>query len=781
MNLHDILGKRVVLLDGAMGTILQNSGLKIGEKPETFNITHSDIIENIHYNYLMSGSDIIYTNTFGANAIKMANYDYKKIILEGTKIAKRATSRAGHGLVALDIGSLGELLEPMGSLTFDNAYNTFREIIEIAKDNVDLVVFETMSDLYELKAGVLAVKECCDLPVFVTMSFDESGRTFSGTPIESMVAVMQGLKVDALGLNCSLSPTQLKPLVQRLLDVSSLPIILKPNAGLPIISNGATTFDIDAEEFSTLMASYVDMGAHIVGGCCGTNYEYIKKLHEKIENKQVKVVEKSICNLASSTNYLEINKPLMVGERINPTGKKLMREAILNSDFSYIESQAIEQLEAGASILDVNMGVPNIDEADMMTKAVKTIQSIVDLPLQIDSSNVKAIENGLRYSNGKCIINSVNGDDESLDNILPLAVKYGALVVGLCVDKNGVPKTLEDRLKIADKIIKKADSYGIKRHDIIIDCLTLTCGAEQEQAIITLQAIKEVKERYSVKTTLGVSNISFGLPERSTINRTFLTMALYAGLDLPIVNPNLAPIKETYLAYNVLANHDINAIDYIEYFSNVKSEAPSQNNIERSLVDSIVKSVESDALLAVKKLLENNDGLNVINEHVIPALNIVGEGYEKGTIYLPQLISSSEVAKKVCDYIKANMKNSVASEKYTVMLATVEGDVHDIGKNIVKTVLMNYGYNIIDLGRDVKVEIVVENVLKYNPKVLGLSALMTTTVTNMARTINEVRKVDKDIVICVGGAVLNSSVAKEIGADYYTKDPRELSLLLEKL
>lgn len=768
------------MLDGAMGTILQKNGLAIGQKPETFNILHPEIVEDIHYNYLMAGSDIVYTNTFGANAIKMPNGNYRELVEAGIECARRAVLRAGHGLVALDIGSLGELMEPMGSLTFDRAYEVFKEIVDIAKDKVDLVVLETMSDLYEVKAGILAVKENCDLPVFSTMSFDENGRTFAGCPVESMVAVVEGLGVDALGLNCSLSPSQLKPVVERLLKVSSTPIIIKPNAGIPVINDGKTGFDITAEQFASLMTEYVDMGVSIVGGCCGTDYDYIRLLKNAVNGKKSEVTAKNICSVASGLKYQKIDRPLIVGERVNPTGKKAMREAILNGDFGYIESQAIEQAEAGAHILDVNMGVPNIDEADMMRKAITHIQNIVDLPLQIDSSDSGAIESGLRYVNGKPIVNSVNGDKKVLDKILPLVKKYGALVVGLTIDSNGVPKTFEERIKIAKRIVKYTDKYGIPRHNVIIDCLTLTVGAEQEQAMLTLKAIGYVKEKLGVKTTLGVSNVSFGLPERAIVNKTFLTMALISGLDLPIINPNLPAMQESYYAYNLLANIDKGGEEYISHYANreIKPQAIESN---LTLEDSIIKSMSKEAIGITERLLAVESGLEIIDKYIIPALNKVGEGYEKGEIFLPQLISSSETASSVCDYIKSKMQNTDCVSKYKVMLATVEGDVHDIGKNIVKTVLRNYGYQIIDLGRDVKVEQVVEAVRKEMPKVLGLSALMTTTVSNMARTIKAIREEKLEVVICVGGAVLNEKVAEEIGADYYTKDPREMTVLLEKI
>ncbi len=778
--LKDILNKKVVVLDGAIGTLLQSMGLKAGEKPEDWNITHPTVIEDIHYNYLMSGADIVYANTFGANPIKIKGADYKTLIVEGVKIARKAVNKAKKGLVALDIGSLGEIFEPIGTLTFDRAYGIFSEMINLVKNDVDLVVFETMSDLYELKAGILAVKENSNLPVFSTMSFYENGRTFCGTPIESMVTLAESLGVDALGLNCSLAPTELQPLVDRLLAVSSTPIILKPNAGIPVFQNGVTTFNSTAEEFSTIMAKYVEQGIAIVGGCCGTDYSYIKLLRQKIQKNAVAIYQKNISRLCSGTKYLHLNKPIIVGERINPTGKKLMKQAILDNDFSYIESQAVEQVEAGASVLDINMGVPNIDEPLMMEQAVKCVQSIVDAPLQIDSSDPVAIEKGLRYANGKAIVNSVNGDKENLQKILPLVKKYGAMVIGLTIDENGVPKTFEGRVDIAKRIIDACLEYGIKKQDIIIDCLTLTVGAEQEQAILTLQAVKYIKEHFGVKTTLGVSNISFGLPDRVLINRTFMTLALGCGLDMVIINPNIEEMKHSFLAFNLLNGYDNKGQEYIKILSNINQK---QNSVttEKTLFDCITLSLEAEGIAKVKDLLQTENGLKIIETIVIPALNKVGEGYEKGSIFLPQLISSAEVAKKVCDVIKASLVSGDVDKKFTVLLATVEGDVHDIGKNIVKTVLQNYGYNIIDLGKDVKVEEVVKMVKQHKPKVLGLSALMTTTVKNMARTIEQVKNVDKNIIVCVGGAVLNEEVAKEINADYYTNSPQQLAKLLENL
>lgn len=779
--MENLFGKKVVILDGAMGTMLQNSGLKIGEKPEMLNLTNPQIVYNIHKAYLESGADIIYTNTFGANRIKMKDYPYQEAIEKGIEIARWAVNDLGYGKIALDMGSIGELLEPIGSLSFDEAYDIYKEIVLIAKDQVDLFVIETMSDLYELKAAVLAVKENCTLPVITTMSFDQSLRTFAGCPIEAMIATMEGLGVNALGVNCSLGPKQLEEIVNVLTKKCSLPIILKPNAGLPFIRNGVTEYDVSAEEFAEVMAGYVQRGVSIVGGCCGTTDKYIEKLAQKVKN--MNVAERNVpavsC-LASGTRYLEIDSPKIIGERINPTGKKLMREAIANKDIGYFENQAVEQFQAGADILDINMGVPNIDEAQMMKIAVKAVQGVVDLPVQIDSSDALAVEMGARYANGKVIINSVNGDDEVLEKILPIAKKYGAMVLGLTIDKDGVPKTVEKRLQIAEKIVNYASKIGIKKENLIIDCLTLTVGAEQEQAIKTLQAIKLVKEKLGVKTVLGVSNISFGLPNRQIVNSHFMTMALSFGLDLAIINPNIAEMMQSFRVYNLISGNDKNGEKYIESFGKQVESGVASNNAD-SLKDCIVKSLKSNAIQIVKSLLKSQNGLDIIDSEVIPALDYVGDMYEKGKLFLPQLISSAETAKSVCDIIKLSLGNNENISQTKIVLATVEGDVHDIGKNIVKTVLQNYGYQIVDLGKDVRVENVVAEVKNSRPKVLGLSALMTTTVKNMERTIKAVRAVDNDIVIFVGGAVLNEGVAKEIGADYYSKDPRQMVKMLKNL
>lgn len=780
--MKNLLINKIVVLDGAMGTMLQKSGLNVGEKPEMLNITAPETVLNIHKRYLESGADIIYTNTFGANSIKLKNYPYKQIIQSAIAIAKQAVREVGHGLVAFDMGSIGELVEPIGKITFDEVYDVYKEVVCLAKDEVDLFVLETMSDLYEVKAAVLAVKEHCDKPLIVTMSFDESKRTFAGVPIESMIATLEGLGVDALGVNCSLGPKQLDNIVKTLLERCNLPIVVKPNAGIPVIREGETKYDVSPQEFASIMKGYAEQGVAIVGGCCGTTDEYIKLLSENVKNiKPLKKEVKLLSCVASGTRFVDIDCPKIIGERINPTGKKLMKQAILDGDIGYFERQAVEQAQAGADILDINMGIPNIDEAQMMKVAVKAVQTVVDCPLQIDSSDANAVEAGVRYANGKVIINSVNGDDEVMEKIFPIAKKYGAMVLGLTIDKDGVPKTVEKRLEIARKIVNTAQKYGISKENLIIDCLTLTVGAEQEQAMKTLQAIRQVKEELGVKTALGVSNISFGLPQRQIINIHFLTMALSYGLDLAIINPNLQEMKDSFNVFNLISGVDKAGNNFIKNYANIENKNTLSTQSEKSLKECIIQALKMQANAVVCELLKTQNGLEIIDNEVIPALDFVGEKYEKGIFFLPQLINSAEVAKSVCDVIKANMKNeTIAQNQIKIALATVEGDVHDIGKNIVKTVLQNYGYQILDLGKDVKVQEVVACIEKNKPKVLGLSALMTTTVKNMQKTIDAVRVIDKDVFIAVGGAVLSESIAKEIGANAYCKDPRQLVKILKE-
>ncbi|MFA6866927.1 MAG: homocysteine S-methyltransferase family protein [Clostridia bacterium] len=778
-KLYDLLSKKIVVLDGAMGTMLQTMGYNVNKHTELLCQTNPKVIEDIHYRYLMAGADIVYTNTFGANPYKLANYDFKGVVISAIECARRAVKRAGKGLVCFDMGTIGELMEPMGELTFDKVYEFYKEIVIIACDKVDMFVVETMSDLYELKCAVLAIKENSDLPCMVSMSFDAKGRTFSGCSIEAMVSTMQGLGVDVLGLNCGLGPKQIGPLVERLLKYSDVPVIVKPNAGLPVISNGQVSYDVDAEDFAETMLEYVKMGVNVVGGCCGTDESYIKLLANEVKALTPSKINLNNYSLVSSgTRCVEINQARIVGERINPTGKKIMKQAILDKDISYFQKQAVEQSEQGAEILDINMGVPNIDEPEMVKMSIKAVQSIVDCPLQIDSSDPKAIEMGLRYYNGKPLVNSVNGNVDVMEKILPLVRKYGAMVVGLTLDKNGIPKNIEDRLVIARRIVNKCKEYNIPTKDIVIDCLTLTLGAEQRQAMNTLIGLKRVKEELGVKTMLGISNISYGLPSRQIINSNFLTMALTYGLDLAIVNPNLPEIQEAFDTFRLIKDYDKDGQKYCNKYSAIK-QTDTQTGEKMTLQESIIKSVSSTARELTVDLITKVDGLQIINNEVIPALNEIGKRYEEGTLFLPQLIRASEVAKMVCDIVKASMPTESQIKKAKIVICSVEGDIHDIGKNIVKTVLLNYGYEVIDIGRDVAIEKVIDSIKINKPEVVCLSALMTTTVANMKKTIEAIKLNGFKVIICVGGAVLTENVAKEIGADIYSKDPSQLVKYLE--
>ena len=772
MKFNDIIKNSIVLLDGALGTQLQKRGLEGGAIPERLNIENPQLIYEVCKEYVDSGSDIVYTNTFGANRKKLKDsQEVETLIKAGVKIARKA---AGDKLVALDIGPSGALIEPLGTMTFDEAYELFKEQVIAGKDGADLVVIETMSDLYELKAALLAVKENCDLPVMASMTFDESGRTFTGCSVEAF-AITASAWADALGINCSLGPDALYPIMQRLVDNTDLPVFIKANAGLP---DSEMNYSVSADEFANVYEKYIDLGVGILGGCCGTTPQYIAKLNELRKKKKIgtrnRKYQTAVC---SSTKVVYIDGVKVIGERINPTGKKAMKQALMDKDFDYIANQTIEQVEAGAEILDVNAGLPQIDEKQMLTDMVKYIQSITDAPLQIDCSRPEAIESALRYYNGKPIVNSVNAEEKSLTSILPIVAKYGASVVGLTIDENGIPKTVEERVRLAEKIIERAKSYGIREEDVYIDCLTLTVSAEPDQAMNTLKAIEILKSKYNIKTVLGVSNISFGLPARQIINTTFLTMAMRSGLDLPILNPNIPENMQAVDAFNVLTCKDKNCMAYTtKYADYVGSQIIKKDSAKNESVSSdkdifycIEKGLDRASVLTAQ-LLKSHDALAVIDEYLIPALNRVGDNYEKGKIFLPQLIASADCAKACFDVVKKNLPIGTDTEKGKIVLATVKGDVHDIGKNIVKTVLENYGYKVIDLGKNVPPMTVVEAVKDNNIKLCGLSALMTTTVENMKETVKLLKEQCPDCKVMVGGAVLTEEYAKQIGADKYCKD-----------
>lgn len=766
--------------------MLQAYGLEPGEPPALLAVTNPELITSIHRQYVEAGADILYANTFGTNRYKLEGYGYSpgQIIDSAIKAAQAACKE--DTLVALDVDPLGELLEPMGTLTFEEAYDAFCEVVKQGEaSGADLIVIETMTDLYEVKAAVLAAKEQTNLPVMVSMTFEETGRTFTGTSIECMTAVLEGLGVDAVGINCSLGPVEIFPLAEKMCQLTDLPVFVKPNAGLPDPRTGAYT--IGPEEFARAMAEYRHLGIAMAGGCCGTTPDYIarmKAVFAGMERKQRTPSARESC-VCSATNCVAIDHVTVIGERINPTGKKRLKQALIEEDYDYLLSQAVQQADAGAQVLDVNVGIPDIEEARVLPAVVKKIQAVTDLPLQIDSSDPAAIEAALRVYNGKAIVNSVNGEEKSLSSILPVVKKYGAAVVGLTLDENGIPSKAEDRLAIAGRILKRAMDLGIPKKDVFIDCLTLTASAQQAEVKETLKAVRMVKEELGLHTVLGVSNISFGLPCRPLVNRTFLALAMENGLDLPIINPNDEDMMGTIFAFEMLHNRDENAQNFIERYRDVSlgtmtrgnddSSTPSggkPEGTENELLYALEKGMKGETVHAVRKLLETKDEMTVVNDYLIPALDKVGQGFEKGTIFLPQMMQAATAAQGGFEVIKerlaANGKAGVS--KGQVVIATVKGDIHDIGKNIVKVIMENYGFEMIDLGRDVPVETIVNMVVEKNIRLVGLSALMTTTLKSMEETIAAVRAAAPDCKFLVGGAVLTPDYAEKIGADYYCKD-----------
>lgn len=797
-----IFDRNYILLDGAMGTMLQKKGMELGTVPETLNILKPEWIIDIHKSYIEAGAQIVYANTFGANRYKMADTGYmvEELITAAINNAKKATEGTDT-LVALDMGPIGQLLEPTGSLSFEEAYDIFKEEVIAGKD-ADLIVIETMTDLMETKAAILAAKENSNLPIMCTMTFEENKRTFTGCSVSAMCLTLEGLGVDALGVNCSLGPKDLLPIVEEISKWTTLPIIVKANAGLP--DPVTNTYNVSPEEFATVCREMVKFGVKIMGGCCGTTPEYVANLKDMFE-EVVKhgEITKSVCHhelaICSPTKTVLVNQPRIIGERINPTGKKRFKQALIENDMDYILSQAIEQVEAGADILDVNVGSPDIDEKEMMVRTVKALQGIVDVPLQIDSTKPDVIEAALRVYNGKAIVNSVNGEDKVLDDILPVVAKYGAAVVGLTLDENGIPNNAEERVAIAKKIMDKAMSYGIPKEDIIIDCLTLTVSAEQKAAGETLKAMNIVKNDLGLRTVLGVSNISFGLPNREIINKTFLTMALANGLDLPIINPNVPSMVWAVKTYKVLAYIDENSMEFIEYSNKVEPEVTTiktqditkvtNSSISLGLesADAILKAMETgmkaDGKRLTAELLKNTEAMDIINNMLIPALDVVGDKFEKGIIFLPQLILAADVAKECFEVIKNHLaeSGSKSESKGKIIVATVKGDIHDIGKNIVKVILENYGYEVIDLGRDVECMKIVEAAIENDVHLVGLSALMTTTLGSMEETIRLLKENNVDCKIMVGGAVLTEDYAMKIGADYYAKDAKMSADIAKKV
>ncbi|MBD5160168.1 MAG: dihydropteroate synthase [Ruminococcus sp.] len=771
-----LLERKFVFLDGAMGTMLQAHGIQTEHVPELLNITNPEAIMKIHRMYAEAGSDIVYANTFGANRFKLENtcYSVEDVVKAGIRNARQAVD--GKSLVALDMGSLGQMLEPSGTLSFEEAYDVYKEIV-IAGSEADVIVIETMTDLYEVKSALLAVKENSDKPVLVTMTFEENMRTFTGVSPECMVAVLEGLGADAIGVNCSLGADELFPVLDKICSLTSLPVIAKANAGLP--DPVTNRFNLSPESFAESNVRLAGAGVKIFGGCCGTTPEHIRQMIERLENvENIKRPVKRISVACSAVNCVTINQPRVIGERINPTGKKRFKEALINHDIDYILSQAVEQVHAGAEILDVNVGLPDINEKEMMITAVKAIQSVCDTPLQLDSTIPEVLEAGLRIYNGKPIVNSVNGEDESLEKILPLVKKYGASVVGLTLDKKGIPKTADGRFAIAEKILDRALSYGIPKEDVFIDCLTLTASAEQDCVMETLNALNRVKNELGLRTVLGVSNISFGLPNRELITRTFLTMALHSGLDLPIINPNVDSIIGAVRAYRLLAGIDRNSADFISVYANNTPAPKVTVNPEKNspdLVYAVENGLKNEALKAVTELIKTVDPMEIINNYLIPALDSAGDKFEKGKIFLPQLILTAGSAQACFEVLKEKLSaNNIGSvSKGKVVLATVKGDIHDIGKNIVKVLLDSYGFEVIDLGKDVPPQLIVDTAIKHKVKLVGLSALMTTTLSAMEETIRLLNRDYPECKTVVGGAVLTASYAEQIKADFYAKDAKQ--------
>lgn len=783
VEIKEYLKDNILIFDGAMGTMLQKEGLPIGDNPEIFGIKNPHKLLKIHKKYLEAGSNVLTTNTFGCNELKInkLGYTVEEVIDRAVSIAKQAIEESDKSkprFVALDIGPIGEMLEPMGTLSFDRAYEIFkRQAIQGEKSGADLIIIETMMDLYEAKAAVLAAKENTNLPVICTMTFDENGRSFTGCLPEAMVATIEGLGVDALGVNCSLGPKQLLPIVKTITELANVPVIVQANAGLPVIKEGQAVYEMNDEEFFQGVKKFVDLGVSIIGGCCGTNETFIKKICDNIDKLQKKEPKRRKSTIVcSAVKYIDIQGPTIVGERLNPTGRKPLIDAYVSGNNDYVINLALEQSNEGSEILNVNVGVPDLDEERAMKRVIKGIQEVVDVPLQLDSSNVKALEAGLRYYNGRTIVNSVNGKEKSLETILPIVKKYGACLVGLTLDENGIPSTAEGRFNIAKKIVERAEQYGIKRQDIFIDCLSLTVSAQQDEAMETIKAIKMVKENLGCKTILGVSNISFGIPNRKALNNTYLNLALGAGLDLAIINTEDRTMVESIYAYKVISNMDKGCLDYIKKFKFVSNDnkiKERKNYDNLTLEDVIERGLKEEAKDLTLKILESHDEHFVLDKVLIPALDVVGTKYDKGELFLPQMIQAAETVKVSLNIIKERLsKNNNTSSKGKIIVATVQGDIHDIGKNIVKIMLENYGYEVIDLGKDVPIEEVVKRAKEENIQLIGLSALMTTTVENMKKTIKALKENNINARVFVGGAVVTEEYAQKINADYYSKDAK---------
>lgn len=780
MNIRDFIKNNIVYLDGGMGTLLQKSGLQPGELPERWNISHPEVIKEIHKSYYDSGSNIVNTNTFGANSLKFGTDELSEIIYHAVKNAdeaRKASLENQEKFIALDVGPTGKLLKPLGDLDFEDAVKAFAEVISLGvKYGVDLITIETMNDSYETKAAVLAAKENSDLPIIVTNAYGENGRLMTGADPAVMAAMLEGMGVDAIGANCSLGPKQLMGVMDELLKYCSVPVAFKPNAGLPKSDGKVTYYDVDADEFAQDIKLSVENGVRIVGGCCGTTPEYIKKVCELTRDMRPKEIEKKTYSVCTSYNKAVFfgEKPILIGERINPTGKKRFKQALLENDIGYILQEAVNQQAKGVHVLDVNVGLPGIDEAQMLTNSVCELQCVTDLPLQIDSSDPVAMESALRRYNGKAMINSVNGKEENLNAIFPLVKKYGGFVVALTLDEKGIPSTVDGRMKIARKILLTAALYGINKKDIIFDPLAMTVSADKMSAVTTLETVKKITEQLGCNTSLGVSNVSFGLPSRDLVNAAFFTTAMENGLSAAIMNPYSERMMEAYYSFNVVKGLDENCMDFINFASQQEVQPTAKQESSLTLKEAIEKGLKEKASEITTAMLGNSAPLDIVNAHVIPALDNVGKRFEEKKLFLPQLLMSAEAAKASFEVIKATMSADGSSvKKGSIVIATVHGDIHDIGKNIVKLLLENYGYNVIDLGKNVPPETVLRAVTDNHAPLVGLSALMTTTVPAMEETVKLIKENAPWCKTVVGGAVLTQDYADKIGADKYAADAME--------
>ena len=800
MNVKEFLQENIVYLDGGMGTLLQKAGLALGELPERWNLTHADVVQNIHRDYFNAGSNIVATNTFGANSLKFDDAELEEIIkaaIFNARAGAEQSTGAQPKFIALDIGPTGKLLKPYGDFDFEDAVACFAKTVSLGvKYGADLILIETFSDSYETKAALLAAKENSDLPVFVSNAYGADGKLMTGANAAAMVALIEGMGADAVGVNCSVGPLQMAKVVEELLKNASIPVFVKPNAGLPQSDGVQTYYDVDEKEFAETVRTFVGNGARAVGGCCGTTPAYIAATVAATKDcLPLPILDKNITAVSSYTHAVAFDTPILIGERINPTGKKRFKQALIKGDSDYILQEGVTQQEKGAHILDVNVGMPEIDETQELPKYVEKLQAIIHLPLQIDTSNPIAMERALRRYNGKALINSVNGKAESMAAVFPLVKKYGGVVVALTLDEKGIPETAEGRLAIAEKIIAEAEKYGIAKKNIIVDTLAMAVSADKNAANVTLSALKQIREKLGVHTSLGVSNVSFGLPAREIINATFFARALENGLSAAILNPSSVEMLKTYYAFLALNTQDENCAEYIRFATEI---LPTVQPVSQSILASatqgmqgantsslngetsensplkraIIKGLDSEAERACETLLGSKDGLKIVQEDIVPALDYIGKEYEEKRAYLPQLLMSAEAAKKAFERIRLYMlkKGGTQEKKCKIVLATVQGDIHDIGKNIVKTLLENYGFDVVDLGRDVPPALILETAQKTGAAIVGLSALMTTTVVSMEETITLLRKHLPQVKILVGGAVLTAEYAEKIGADGYAKD-----------